>query len=58
MWRVWEWGRRSNAAAVDNARSASTRLSRLRVERQEVELYLHQRFGETADRRVGEGSIA
>ena len=58
MWRVWEWGRRSNGRAVDNARGASTRLSRLRVEREEVELYLLQRFGETGDHRVSEGSIA
>ncbi|HET9871111.1 MAG TPA: hypothetical protein VFP89_00780 [Propionibacteriaceae bacterium] len=55
---MWEWGRRSNGRAVDNARGASTRLSRLRVEREEVELYLRQRFGETGDRRVSEGSIA
>jgi hypothetical protein len=40
MWRLWEWGRRSNASAVCNARLAAIELSRQRVERQEVELWL------------------
>ncbi|MFC7497496.1 MULTISPECIES: hypothetical protein [unclassified Nocardioides] len=37
------WGRRSNERAVANARQASTALSRARVERDEVELYLRGR---------------
>ena len=39
------WGSRSNERAVVNARAATTTLSRLRVEREEVELYLRQRYG-------------
>lgn len=39
MW-WWRWARQSNDHAVANAREASTALSRLRVEREEVELYL------------------
>ncbi len=42
---VWQWGIRSNERAVDNARTATTALSRLRVEREEVELFLRQRYG-------------
>ena len=40
MVRFWQWGRASNQRAVDNARAAATELSRRRVERDEVELYL------------------
>jgi hypothetical protein len=40
MWSVQEWSRRSNEAAVCNARTAATILSQLRVERDEVELYV------------------
>ncbi|MFC4784647.1 hypothetical protein ACT8ZV_09245 [Nocardioides sp. MAHUQ-72] len=40
MVRFWLWGRRSNQRAVANARSAATDLSRLRVERDEVEIFL------------------
>ena len=40
MWNPWTWGALSNQAAVDNARAASTELSRRRVEREEVELFL------------------
>jgi hypothetical protein len=40
MWKPWEWGTRSNARAVENARLATTRCSRRRLERVEVELYL------------------
>jgi hypothetical protein len=40
MVKPWEWGRASNGQAVTNARSAATELSRLRVEREEVELFL------------------
>jgi hypothetical protein len=42
---MWQWGERSNARAVANARAATTALSRLRVEREEVELFLMQRYG-------------
>ena len=41
---VWQWAGSSNDRAVDNAREASTALSRLRVEREEVELYLAGRY--------------
>ena len=54
MWSVQEWGRRSNEAAVCNARAAATILSRLRVERDEIELYIAER----ADRRNGERTTA
>ncbi len=37
------WGRRSQEQAVRNARAATTTLSRRRVEREEVELYLRRR---------------
>lgn len=40
MWKPWEWASASQAAALANARSASTALSRQRVERDDVELYL------------------
>ena len=43
MWKPWQWGHGSNEVALANARTASTELSRLRVERDEVELYLAQR---------------
>ena len=42
MWKPWEWSRRSNEAAVDNARSAATVLARRSVERHEVEIFLLQ----------------
>ena len=42
---IGHWGARSNERAVVNARAATTTLSRLRVEREEVELYLRQRYG-------------
>ena len=45
MWKLWQWGRSSNAAAVGNARGAATELSRRRIERQEVELYLNRHQG-------------
>jgi hypothetical protein len=41
--RIDGWGRRSQARAVANARDAATVLSRARVERDEVELYLRSR---------------
>lgn len=37
------WSRRSQERALLNARDASTALSRRRVEREEVELYLRSR---------------
>ena len=40
------WARSSNGRAVDNARAATTQLSRQRVERDEVELYLQERWAE------------
>ena len=48
------WGERSNARAVANARAATTTLSRLRVEREEVELFLRQRYGVGAARPVAD----
>ena len=49
MWRVpglRSWGVRSNEQAVANARAATTALSRRRVAREDVELYLRQRYGD------------
>jgi hypothetical protein len=54
MWRVLEWGRRSNEAAVCNARAAATVLCELRVERDEIELYLAR----LAAGRAGERTTA
>ena len=42
MWKPWELSTRSNERAVANARGACTELSRLRVERDEIELFLVQ----------------
>ncbi len=42
LWKPWQWSQNSNRWAVVNARRASTELSRRRVERQEVELFLVQ----------------
>jgi hypothetical protein len=42
LWKPWQWSQSSNQWAVANARGASTELSRRRVERQEVELFLRQ----------------
>lgn len=56
------WGARSNEGSVANARAATTVLSRLRVEREETELFLRQKYaaratvGAVADvRSVGGG---
>ena len=46
----WRLGVRSNEQAVANARAASTELSRRRVERDEVELYLQRRHAGLAPR--------
>ena len=43
MWKPWEWGSASHDRALANARAASTELSRRRVEREEVELFLEER---------------
>ncbi|WP_156390893.1 MULTISPECIES: hypothetical protein [unclassified Nocardioides] len=47
MWKPWQqasgWGHASNERAIGNARSAATLLSRRRVEREEVELFLRDR---------------
>ena len=43
MWKPWQWGHGSHEAALTNAREAATELSRRRVERDDVELYLAQR---------------
>lgn len=40
MWKPWAWASASQATALANARTASTELSRLRVEREDVELFL------------------
>ena len=40
---------RSNEQALANARAATTALSRRRVERDEVELYLGRRYADRAD---------
>jgi hypothetical protein len=42
MWKPWEWARVSNDRAVVNARVGSTALSRRRVEREDVELFLRR----------------
>ena len=46
MARLWRWAVSSNEQAVENARRASTALSRGRVEREEVELFLRERYAE------------
>ena len=38
--RLVEWSVASHVQSIDNARTATTELSRRRVEREEVELYL------------------
>ena len=49
MWKPWQLVTRSNERAVANARTAATELSRMRVERTEVELYVART---TAERLV------
>jgi hypothetical protein len=50
---VWRgallWAVASNERAVANARAAATECSRIRVERAEVEQFLSDRAGSTAD---------
>lgn len=40
MWKPWEWASASNVVALANARDGATELSRRRVERQDVEMFL------------------
>ncbi len=40
MWKPWEWASASQAVALANARSAATELSRRRIEREDVEIFL------------------
>jgi len=51
MWRPWDMVTRSNERAVANARAAATELSRLRVERTEIDLFL-------AEMAVGRTTLA
>ncbi len=44
-WR-WRWDVASNLRAIENARQASTALSRGRVEREEIELLLRRKNAE------------
>lgn len=53
MWNPWEWGSASNVGALANARLASTELSRRRVEREEVELFLEERSGTRRSTEAG-----
>ena len=53
IWKPWEWGVASQAAAVANARAAATDLSRRRLEREDVELFLAERSERV--RSVGAG---
>lgn len=48
MWVLTDWGRRSNEAAVCNARDAATDLARRRVEATEVEIFLSELAGAPA----------
>ena len=52
-WKPWEWATASHAAALANARAATTELSRLRVEREDVDLFLADRSD--GERREGAG---
>jgi len=47
---LWRLGVRSNERAVANARGATTLLSRRRVERDEVEIYLRSRYADLPTR--------
>lgn len=50
---VGGWARASNDRALENARAACTVLSRRRVERDEVALYLSARSAEADRTRAG-----
>ncbi len=58
---LWRWAVSSNERAVENARRASTALSRGRVEREEVELFLRERYAEpvalAAPATLGHGTV-
>ena len=49
MGGVWRWAVASNERAVANARAAATECSRLRVERAEVEQFLHDHSASTLE---------
>ena len=51
---VQRLGTRSHEVALANARNSATELSRLRVERNEIELYVAQRAGRPPTRRAVE----
>jgi hypothetical protein len=54
MWKPWAVaglvGARSHEGALTNARTAATALSRLRVERVEIEAYVAQRAAQRSKR--------
>jgi hypothetical protein len=56
MWKPWAVaqlvGSHSHEGAVANARGAATELSRLRVERIEIELYVAQRAAQRSKKRA------
>ena len=43
FWKPWGWAVLSNDVAVENARTAAVEISRRRLERAEVELFLAAR---------------
>jgi hypothetical protein len=49
IWKPWLWRPMTQAIALSNARGASIELSRLRVERESVDIFIARRT-ETADR--------
>lgn len=56
---LWHLAQRSNDQAVANARTATTTLSRRRVQRDAVDLYLVQRYADPsapAEDRPAEGA--
>ena len=55
---VRRWAGSNNDRAVANAREASTLLSRLRVEREEVELYLARRYPVSSTTVVADARVA
>ena len=61
MGRVSEWAsgwaRSSNDRAVANARAATTQLSRQRVEREEIELFLRARWGDVPGSLPAAGAV-
>jgi hypothetical protein len=58
MWKPWAVaqlvGSLSHEGAVANARGAATELSRLRVERTEIELYVAQRAAHPSKQQAGQ----